>query len=205
VVLSPDEVAGLGVALNEAEWLGAEIDERRRLAGLTFSTLTLPPSGPPPDDRRVQILLEPVGRVVAVHTSPAGGVVPLRLNDLLPAVQSFGGCPIYGWEFIDVPFAEPSEKSCDVTLGPGGSRHVLHVFQESGDRGALQLWLWFDDLALRTPAGAPIALDEFIAGGRRWWDGFFAGDTRTSGEGMFPLKGDAVEQPDAADERRGKN
>jgi len=127
--------------------------------------------------------------------------MPLRLGDLLPAVQSFDGCPIYGWEFIDVPFAEPTDKSCDVTLGPAGNTHVLHVFQKGGQRGSLQLWLWFDDLILRTPTGEAIPLDEFIAGGRRWWGALHADDARTSGAGIFPLKGDAVEQPDAADER----
>lgn len=165
MTLSPDDAAGLGVATNEATWLGAEIGESRRLAGLTFSTLTPPLSGPPPEDTRVQVLLEPVGRVVAGHTSSAGDVVPLLLSDLPPAVQRFGGCPIYGWEFSDVPFTEPAERSCDVTLGPGGTTHVLHVFQEGGDQGSLQFRPWFDDLALRTPAGEPILLDEFIAAG----------------------------------------
>ena len=30
-------------------------------------------------------------------------IIPLAVADLDSAVRSFGGCPIYGWEFIDPP------------------------------------------------------------------------------------------------------
>jgi hypothetical protein len=115
--LTTEDVAGLGVALNEARWLGAEVDEDRRLAVVTLATLSLPPEGPAPEDPRVQVLLSSVGRVVGVHTSPTGEVLPLELRDLLAVVESFGGRPIYGWEFIDVPFREPAKVSCHAELG----------------------------------------------------------------------------------------
>ncbi|HEU5107658.1 MAG TPA: hypothetical protein VFT95_03695 [Micromonosporaceae bacterium] len=34
---------------------------------------------------------------------PEAAVLPLTLAGLDAAVRSFGGCPIYGWEFIDPP------------------------------------------------------------------------------------------------------
>jgi hypothetical protein len=55
----------LGVALNESDLLGFEVDPDRRLAGATFRVLTLPREGMPPEDRRVQMLFRPVGRVAA--------------------------------------------------------------------------------------------------------------------------------------------
>ena len=55
----------LGVALNEADLLGFEVDPARRIATATFRVLTLPAEGPPPADRRVQMLFRPVGRVPA--------------------------------------------------------------------------------------------------------------------------------------------
>jgi hypothetical protein len=55
----------LGVALNESNLLGFEVDSIRRIGAATFCVLTLPADGPPPDDRRVQMLFRPVGRVGA--------------------------------------------------------------------------------------------------------------------------------------------
>ena len=42
----------LGVALNEADLLGFEVEERRRIAAATFRVLSLPAEGRPPEDRR---------------------------------------------------------------------------------------------------------------------------------------------------------
>jgi hypothetical protein len=55
VKLSEAEVRGLNVALNEAVWLGLSLDVEGRRAGATLAVLSLPESGPPHDDRRVQL------------------------------------------------------------------------------------------------------------------------------------------------------
>jgi hypothetical protein len=189
--LTADDLAGLGIALNEARWLGAELDEDRRLATITLATLSLPLAGPPPVDPRVQVLLSPVGRVVVVYTSHTGEVLPLELRDLRAVVESFGGQPVYGWEFIDVPLTIPGEVSRHVELGDGGLTHVLHLFQDGGPKGSLDLWLWFDELVFRSPRGESISPGDIIAGGRRWWDALHSGDPRVSGAGILPLKGNA--------------
>src|SRR5262245_24355446 len=105
--ISDEQRVGLGVALNEADLLGVEVDATRRLAAATFRVLTLPVEGPEPEDRRVQLLLRPVGRVAASlregrWDDPHAEVVPFALPDLLATVQTFGGQSLYGWEFIDV-------------------------------------------------------------------------------------------------------
>src|SRR5262245_32108018 len=65
ILLTEEQCAGLNVALNEADLLGFEVNAERRMAAATFRVLTLPEIGPAPDDRRVQFLFRPVGRVAA--------------------------------------------------------------------------------------------------------------------------------------------
>jgi hypothetical protein len=62
------------------------------------------------------------------------------------------------------------------------------VFQSSGTGPArhLDLCVWFDELEVRRPDGTVVPPEEFAAGGRRWWDGMYAGDRRTAGHGIFP-------------------
>ena len=197
--LSDDQRHDLDVALNEATLLGAEVDPERRAAALTFSVLSLPPDdGPPPDDARVQFILGPVGRLAASLRrgcwDDAHAVVEeFPLDRLLEVVMSFKGLPIYGWEFVDRPeadkFATWSDRlSLDWRSGPDGMSHTLDVFQEGYDRH-LDLRIWFDELGVFTPEHEEIALDDFAAGGVRWWDGLYANDPRTAGHGIAPLAG----------------
>lgn len=63
--LSEARLRGLNVALEEAILLGFEVHPPLRAANATFKVWTLPVDGPCPDDRRVQLLFHPVGRVGA--------------------------------------------------------------------------------------------------------------------------------------------
>lgn len=67
--------------------------------------------------------------------------------------------------------------------------HSISVSQEDGGNRVLELCVWFDELEIRDPAGGVIPIAAFIAGGKRWWDAFNAGDDRTKGLGLIPLKG----------------
>lgn len=194
--LSKGQVAGLDVALNEADLLGVEVDTARRVAAVMFRTLQLPPDGPAPDDCRVWFLFRPVGRVVASlrHGSwddPRAKVESVTMENLAGIVQSFGGLPVYGWEFFDTPKERlnklRSRLSLDWTSGADGCSHVLEISQEDDDR-ILDLWLWFDEAAIHDPDGKEIDLESFIANGKRWWDAFEAGDERTRGRGMGLIK-----------------
>ena len=75
--------------------------------------------------------------------------------------------------------------SLDVSLGPEGRAHSLSLFQKAP--AAPGLWLWFDRVTVRDAAGRVVPLEDFVAGGRRWWDAFHRHDPRTEGRGMFPL------------------
>jgi hypothetical protein len=114
MALSEEERHAIGIALNEATLLGLEVDPNRRVAAATFRVLTLPPDGPAPSDARVQLLFHPVGRVLASlreRDSPdvEFASVPFAVGQLLEVVQSFGGLPVYGWEFIDLVSDETGE------------------------------------------------------------------------------------------------
>jgi hypothetical protein len=199
-MLTLDDIAGLGVALNEADVLGVEVAPYSRVAGVTFRVLALSEAGSEPSDRRVQFRFSPVGRVAASlregHWDDATApVVPVALEALLPTVQSFGGLPIYGWEFFDCHERDlprlANRLSLDWTSGTDGLSHSISLFQDGGNR-ILDLYLWFDSLEIRDPEDRPIPLASFIAAGKRWWDAFYAGDERTKGHGMVPLRNSAV-------------
>ncbi len=193
----------MDLALNEATLVGAEVDPESRIAAVTLALLTLPESGPAPDDPRVQLLLQPVGRVAASlrvgrWDNLAAPVEPFALNELLDIVQSFQQGRIYGWKFFDVPpednFAKWEDRlSLDERFGDDGNTHTLALFQETfgqqQDRH-LDICIWFDELTIFGPERQQLDIDEVIAGGKRWWDGLFSGDSRSQEAGIYPLKDD---------------
>jgi len=134
--------------------------------------LTLPEEGPPPKDRRRQFLFSPIGRVAASlrhgHWNDLSAPVEaFTIDKLLSVVQSFGGAPIYGAEFIDCEryFAQWSERlSLDLVCDSSAMEHSIQLFQEgAGPNRILDIRLWFRDLRIRDASGSEIALDEFPA------------------------------------------
>lgn len=183
---------GLGVAFNEADMLGVEVDREQRLAAITLRVLMLPESGwPPPEDTRISLRLHSVTRVAASLTKavPPGqqpSPLPLTLDDLLETVSSFGGQPIYGWEFFDrhEDFLRWAHRlSLDEAFAETPANESITLFQEGVDHN-LDLRLWFERLTLHASDGTPLDPEEVIANGRRWWDAMYAGDPRTQGSGI---------------------
>jgi hypothetical protein len=85
------------------------------------------------------------------------------------------------------------ERSFESQLGSGedGKSQTISLFQEGAveDRH-LDLCVWFDNIKICTAQGQEIQLDDFIAGGKRWWDGLYADDPRTRDKGINPLSDD---------------
>jgi hypothetical protein len=196
--LSPEQGHDFDVALNEASLVGLEVEAAAGWAGVTLSVLSLPAGGgPEPADPRIQLVLQPIGRIAASLRQGAWDdddavVAPLGLEKLHAAVAGFGQQPIYGWGFLDVPeeknFARWCDRlSLDWRASGGGLAHTLDLFQESDGRH-LDLRLWFDELRVFDADRAEIAFDDFTAGGVRWWDAMYAGDQRTQGHGIAPLR-----------------
>jgi hypothetical protein len=186
---------GLGTALNEATLLGVEYDPRRNMAGVTVSVLTLPDDhSPEPADPRRQLILTNTGRIAAALRESrwddlSAETVPIDALNLLSTVQSFGGQPIHGWQFInheDPPWENWKERlSLDIRPNIGSLENRLMLFQEAprADRH-LDIWIWFEELIIRDAAGNAIDADDFVAGGIRWWEAMHAGDSRTQGHGL---------------------
>ena len=196
--ISEDERDGLNVALNEATWAAIDVDVTARRVRLLLNVLSLPPEGVASAGSRVIVAVSQVSRIAASlrmgwWNDEAAEVVPLDVADLDATVRSFGGCPVYGWEFIDPPEASwlhwRDRLSVDARLDPGQSPHVIDLFQEGGSAQPrhLDLRIWFAQIQITTPDNGDIPLPDFIAPGVRWWDGLYSGDSRTSGQGIFPF------------------
>ena len=181
---------GLSNALNEATLLGTEIDTERDIASVTFSVLILPTVGPPPDDRRMQFLFYFVGRVAASLRLGAwddknAEVEPFDIGRLPSVVRSFKQ-PVSGWEFFDLDedFLQWKDRLSLNYCSDKGSMTQSITLSQAGPNRHLDLRIWFDTLGLWDASGEFVEIDDFIAGGARWWDGLYSGDPRTAGEGI---------------------
>jgi len=193
--IDDDTAAEIGIALNEATLLGAEYDPVRNIVATTFAVLTLPDdrSAEPSDPRR-QIIFTDIGRIAAALRDArwddlTAKTVLFDVSDLLSTVQSFGGQPIYGWEFLnnhDQAFGHWQNELSLKLMPPNGSLdNRLMLFQEGATANRhLDLWFWFADLLIRDASGTTIAVSDFTAGGKRWWDAMHASDPRTQGHGI---------------------
>jgi hypothetical protein len=83
----------------------------------------------------------------------------------------------------------PAEPSLEMTAGAPQAAHSLRWFTECGrdePRGQVAYVLggvvWFDSLRVERADGTAVDTATFAADGARWWDAFFAKDTRTSVE-----------------------
>lgn len=194
--ISPELAEGLGIAINESRLLGFEFDEQHLLAGATFEVLTLPPVGDPPTDSRVLIVFHDVGQLAASLRLTGDwtadvAATPVAAADLPSAVQSFEGQPIYGWDFFNSSDAEKlltKSLSLNKNYDEGSHSHSIWLFQEAYDR-VLEFACWFGSFEILSPERRPVAVEEFLAGGRRWWEAMRNGDPRTLNSGFVPLKG----------------
>lgn len=190
---------GLGVALNESRWLDVHVDGRRGEVRALLHVLTLPEQGPEPKDPRRVLRCWGVSRLaVSLRPGPLADdevpAEPLDLGALSAAVRSFGAQPIYGWEFVDPPLSYierwADRLSLDEVLGePKGDEHRLYLFQEEAER-CLELCAWFEDLTITDGKARTVPVEDFLAGGRRWWDALYAGDRRVQGHGIVATRQD---------------
>jgi hypothetical protein len=195
-VLTEDIRSGLNVALNESRLLSVQVDPVARTAKVWFEVLSLPEEGPAPADTVVSVVVRGVTRVAVSlregrWDDREAAVTQVALDRLDGVVREFGGSAIYGWEFIDPPeesWTRWRERlSLDQVLSTEAADHVLELFQEGATVSRhLDLRLWFTELSVVDRYGQEIELGQFVAGGVRWWDALYAGDSRTDGHGIVP-------------------
>jgi hypothetical protein len=198
IVYSTEELHSQGdLALNEADFLDTRMDPAGRDARVLLRVLTLPIDGPEPDDRRVVLVCKRVGRVIASlrlgrWDDADAPIQPVPLDELSTTVRSFGGEPIYGWEFFDTPPESRSHwidrLSLDLAFDDQATAHSLYLFQETRIRPdrILDLCIWFADLSILDPSGQEIPLQDLGDGARRWWAAMRARDPRVQGHGIVP-------------------
>lgn len=202
--LTADIINGLDTAFNEADVLGVEFDEKRNLIGCTFRPIMLDKDGHVPEDRRVQVILKPVGRLVASlrlgnWNDEHAAVEKFEPGQLLEKVQSFGG-HIYGAEFFNCGDARfeswKGRLSFDWTsTATTGFANTLDIFQQGLERH-LDIRIWFDELSIFNAKREPIEIHEFIASGQRGWDAIYSGNPKTHTFGVIPVvNGDSETQP----------
>ena len=169
--------------------MSLEFDLLRSEATVELGILTLPEVGPPPSDARIGVRLFPTGRIAASLENAEGRLLGFGIEHLSEVAATFQDQPLYGWEFFDPPDSNMGwlgRLSVDFRTGTAGMTHTLHLFLEDAEQ-RFDLCFWFDELEILAPQG-PLSLDSFIANGKRWWDGLHAGDPRTAGSGIQPLK-----------------
>ncbi|MFE3191599.1 hypothetical protein ACFXHA_21495 [Nocardia sp. NPDC059240] len=190
------DIKGLNLALSEATCLGIDVDTAAGTLRLELDVLTLPEDGPPPEDCDIYLTLTGVSRVAASlrrqrwdDLEPV--VLPLTLDGLHDAVNSFGGGALHGWDFLDLSDSSWSQwrklLSFDTELRDTEGAHMMEFSQEEGiDPRELDVRVWFDGAVVTDQQGNPIPLQDFIDGGVRWWQAHDAGDPRAMRPDVVP-------------------
>lgn len=183
--------AGLDVAINEADLSALRINERTGEVHLLFVVLTLPENGPEPDDRRRVLALSGCSRLVAtLREAGRRGqerIAALRLGALPGAVRDFGSQPVSGWEFFDLePVVSEAPVSLELDMNRGRGDHSIDlVLSDAFDRHhRLDFRIEFDELSVFDGDEQQVELDDFVAGGRRWWQALRDGDPRVQDHGI---------------------
>ncbi|WP_194825333.1 hypothetical protein [Nocardia sp. XZ_19_231] len=195
-LLDSFDINGLNTALSESTCLGVEVDAAAGRLQLALEVLTLPTDGPAPIDTKVLLTFTGVTRVAASlriqrWDDVDARVLPLTLDQLDEAIESFGGGGLHGWEFIDLDdsgWTLWSELlSFDTVLDQRIAAHVIEFSQEEGiDPRELDVRVWFDKISVTDTTGREIPMNEFIDGGQRWWDAHATGDARTTKADIAP-------------------
>ena len=195
--LSEEQLEGINLAMDEAPLLDLELDLSLKSARITLQVFYIAENGQVPTDRKVIIHLKSISRISASlrHYDKNDKYLKTEkfdISDFEKLIRSFGGPSVYGSNFIrpgneSLPsWAE--NVSLELSLGDDEGNFMIDLFQWDDSR-KLDFRIWFNDLKIsRASNEQEISIDEFIVGGKRWWEAFNKNDPRTQGFGMFPLK-----------------
>jgi hypothetical protein len=60
-----------------------------------------------------------------------------------------------------------------LTISVAHTLDLFHYRGINGQKGLVNMRIWFDDMTICTPAGAVVPIDEFVAGCKRWCDALY--------------------------------
>src|SRR4051794_30089936 len=170
------------------------MDEAAATVEVFLTVLARDEDGVEPADPRRTLRLTGVARIAGSLRAgwwddPDAAVLPLDPEGLREVLRRRGGCPIYGWKFVDTndSFDRWRDRLSFDWRYPGAGGHHLSLFQAMGDSHHLDLRVWFAELSVVDGAGAPVSLDDFIASGRRWWEAMYAGARSDRAPGIVAL------------------
>ncbi|HEY9778086.1 MAG TPA: hypothetical protein V6C81_30260 [Planktothrix sp.] len=194
MLLTEEQINGLNVACNEAQWIGLEINEIQSWVGITLAVLSLPSEGVASEDSRVQLIFQSFVRLCASHRAGLWNdenaeVLSLTKNQLERRVVELQA-PIFGWDFFNIPDEtgfSPWANRLSIQIGAEAQEPVntINLFQDTDP--VLDVRIWFGELRIFGPDRKEISFQDFSDGGRRWWEAMYAGDSRTKDSGIFPL------------------
>ena len=197
MTLSAEQIQGLGVALNEADWHDLTIDEPAASVDVLLTVLARDEAGDEVPDPRRTLRLTGCSRLAASYRAgtwddPAAPVIALDVEGLDRLLRRHGGGPVYGWEFVDSARSEHGFRGWEHRLSldlvmPGRGGHSLSLFQDLGGVHHLDLMVWFADVSVLDGAGDRLDLDAFIEGGRRWWEAMYAGERSDRAPSIVPV------------------
>jgi hypothetical protein len=167
---------------------------------LLLNVLALPETGPVDPDGRRALILSGVSRTrvllrrCSTWGDPARNpAIPLRdfeaVEEFFASISLSGD--MYGWEFLDSSDLIddwPPVVSLDLSSGAAPSAHSLYWFNECGLFNGYDGYVPyriegvvdFQELTVERFDGTPVAVEEFVAAGKRWWQALFGQDPRVS-------------------------
>lgn len=163
--MRPDQRDDVARLLRVSPVLGADIDIRYRVLAVTIEPDAGHHPSPNADDRRLQVVVHPVGTVAAAlvdHASPDRPTVlqfeETHLSDVVAIfADATSSVPAFPPGMPDVDELGDRLSLFGSAQTGDGDDHVLHVHLDQPD-GTLELDLWatFDVLELRGPDGTRV-------------------------------------------------
>lgn len=155
----PDRLRALDAWLDGAALLGAELEPRYRVLGLTFE-LARPPTGLDPADPRLLVLLSPCAELQVLLTEGVEGrrVIRRFTTEQLPDVVAALGEPVVGAPLFGPGVPQLATQVPELSLhgrsdAPDGRTHHIELVVDDGASLTLRLAASFDEVELRDPTG----------------------------------------------------
>lgn len=156
----------VGGLLSTSPVLGADVDIRFRVLAITIEPDVGEHPTPDVDDRRLQVVVHPVGTIAAAlvdHADPDRPTVlqfdETNLSDVVSAFSdTVSTVPAFPATMVDVDELGDRLSMFGAAQTGDGDASVLHLHLDQPDGTlTLDLWATFDELELRTPDGQQVA------------------------------------------------